>query len=95
MNITEVEFNQYMHLLETEIKNNFKIHQQLSEIKTPDENGLKDHFKTQQHKYFLKWYELNERLRQSGKGYYLPQKVRDLSNCLIEVNNYKDLLKVA
>jgi len=92
MNITETEFNQYMHLLEIEINNLSKIHQQLMDFKELDDEKLKDHFKTQQHKYFLKWYELNERLKKEGRGYYLSQKIKDIAISLIEISNYKDLL---
>ena len=89
MQITEQEYNQYMHLLETEIKNLTELHKQTNNAE------LKQYFQNQQHEYFKKWYELNERLKQSELSHYTPQKTQDLAGYLINITSYKELITAA
>jgi len=49
-------------------------------------------FTTTQHKYFIKWYNLNKTLQQKELPYYLPQKIRDIGSYLKGIARYTDLL---
>ena len=89
MQITEQEYNQYMSLLATEIRNLVELYKQTNNAE------LKAYFQNQQHEYFKKWYAMNERLKQSELSHYTPQKVRNLVEYLINVTNYKQLINVA
>lgn len=89
MPITEQEYNLFMSLLEIEIKN-------LSELYRQTGDGyLKQSFQNQQHKYFKKWYELNERLKKSSLNHYTSQKIQDIAGYLINIGNYKELIAIA
>ena len=39
---------------------------------------LQNSYKQQQHEYFLKWYRMNNNLRDKGLSYYTAQKIRDI-----------------
>ena len=78
-----------MSLLATEIRSLAELHKQTNNA------DLKQYFQNQQHEYFKKWYELNERLKQSELGHYTQQKVRDLVEYLINITSYKQLINVA
>ena len=54
--------------------------------------NLQESFKERQYKYFIKWYEMNERLRKEGKSHFLPGRTRELNSYLIEIMSYKELI---
>lgn len=89
MQITEQEYNQYMSLLVIEIRNLSELHKQTNNAE------LKQFFQNQQYEYFKKWYELNEKLKQSELSHYTAQKARELAGYLINIANYKELIKIA
>jgi hypothetical protein len=54
---------------------------------------LQQHLVTRQHKLFIQWYHMNEKLRREGKSHYLPQKVRDVGGALLHVTRYMDVIE--
>lgn len=111
--ITQTEYNEYMFLLEQQIRDySQKINNLYVSIdKAIDNNSiygkyqgsltienmqeLIQSFTATQHKYFIKWYNLNKTLQQKELPYYLPQKIRDIGSYLKGVVRYTELLQSA
>lgn len=60
-----------------------------------DMEGLIKSFTEYQHKYFIKWYNLNKTAQQKGLPYYLPAKIRDIGSYLKGIVRYTELLETA
>lgn len=47
-----------------------------------------------QHELFRAWHRMNQRLREEGYSYYLPDKLRELGSCILHVTRYGDVLNI-
>jgi|WetSurMetagenome_2_1015567.scaffolds.fasta_scaffold40075_2 hypothetical protein len=85
MEILRSDFEEYMSYIEEDIKN-IKV-KYIKDSKTIDTLTT-----NRQHKLFIKWYNMNNILRQKGFSFYTAEKVSKLASYLINAK-FHDLIK--